>query len=181
MDKDPRGYTIVLVLVAITIMTIVGTSLLFQTDSEQKAAAARERAAIARQVAEAGLTSYALEVQPRFVPTVTLPEMDEDETGYRDHLEGIAPLFAPREVPAPPGFRATYVVWAISHVDMGVQLVVEGRLAPDHAPNNIVGRARVSATITMATEEEGYSGTIGWTPRNTGVIGGGAGHGFVGL
>lgn len=195
MSARDRGFSIILVLVSILVLTIVGTSLLFNAGSDHAAALARERSAVARQVAEVGLTTYALEVQPSFItPQVVLGATagggggdGEDEeagagktTGYSDILEGITPLIPEREVPGPPGLKATYVVWAISQVDVGVQLVVEGRIAETSAPTKVVARSRVSATITMASEDEGYSGTIGWTPRNTGVIGGG-GQGYVGL
>lgn len=193
MRARDRGFSIILVLVSILVMTIVGTSLLFNAGSDHAAALSRERAAVARQVAEVGLTTYALEVQPSFIaPQVVLgatgggegEEGDEEAppktTGYSDILEGIAPLIPEREVPGPPGLKATYVVWAIAQVDVGVQLVVEGRIAESSFPTKVVARSRVSATITMASEDEGYSGTIGWTPRNTGVIGGG-GQGYVGL
>lgn len=184
------GFSLLLVLLAVVIITLVGTTAVYTSGSDLMAAQAKQRSALARQVAEAGLNHYAAIVQPSWIPnqlpttTVVAPgeEGEEAPTGftYTDVLDGLTPFHEQVLPSAPPGFIASYAVWGGAPIDDGAQIIIEGRLAREDAPDRIVGRARISTVVVMTSGSDGYSGTIGWTPRNTGVIGGGEGEGYAG-
>lgn len=187
--SEDRGFSLILVLIALVVITLVGTTAVFVSGSDLTAAQAKQRASLARQVAEAGLNHYSAIVQPGWIPNQLpaggIPTGGEDDEApegftYVDPLDGLTPFYQHTLPTAPPGFVASYAVWGGSHIDDGAQIIIEGRLAPESDPTRIVGRARISTVVVMTSGSDGYSGTIGWTPRNTGVIGGGEGEGYAG-
>lgn len=186
--RDERGFSLIMVMISIVVITLVGTTVVYTSGADVLSANARQRAALARQVAEAGLNHYALLVQPSVIsnqlPVPTGGGGEEEETSegfvYDDLLEGITPLFEQTLPASPPGYVASYVVWGGAAIDDGVQIILEGRLAPEDDSDRIIARSRISTVVVMTSGSDGYSGTIGWTPRNTGVIGGGQGEGYAG-
>lgn len=188
-----RGFSLILVLIALVVITLVGTTAVYVSGSDLTAAQAKQRASLARQVAEAGLNHYAAIVQPSWLPNqlpspVITPGPSEGEEEeevppeftYLDPLKGLTPFHQQLLPTSPPGFIASYAVWGGAPIDDGAQIIIEGRLAHEDDPTRIVGRARISTVIVMTSGADGYSGTIGWTPRNTGVIGGGEAEGYAG-
>lgn len=187
--EGDRGFSLLLVLISLVVMAVVGTAVLYVSGADHLSARARERAALARQVAEAGLNHFAVLVQPSLV----LNQLAGAGAGagggggsgptsgeFVDILESEAPMVPPTKLrSAPPGFEATYVVWGGAPIDDGAQVIIEGRLHPIDEPEKVVARARISTVVVMTSGSDGYSGTIGWTPRNTGVLGGGEGEGYA--
>lgn len=180
------GFSLVLVMIAVIVITLVGTTVVYTSGADVLSASARQHAALARQVAEAGLNHYGLLVQPSVIPS-QIPQGLGGGGGagagfsYDDVLDGITPFFEQDLPSAPPGFSASYVVWGGAPIDDGVQIILEGRLHPADDPGGrVVARSRISTVIVMTSGSDGYSGTVGWTPRNTGVLGGGSGEGYAG-
>lgn len=183
--KNEKGFALILVMVAVVIITLVGTTVMYTAGADQLSSRARQHAALARQVAEAGLNHYGLIVQPSLVPNQlsTLVGGGGEEGGnftYSDVLEGLSPHFVQQLPSAPHGFSASYVVWGGQMIDNGVQILLEGRLHPEGDFSQVIARSRISTVIVMTSGSDGYSGTVGWTPRNTGVLGGGSGEGYAG-
>lgn len=187
--RSEGGFSLVLVMVAIVVITLVGTTVVYTSGADVAAASARQTAALARQVAEAGLNHYGLLVQPSLVPTqIVVPGGGAGGAGgggeagffYEDLLEGVAPFFEQDLPSAPPGYAASYAVWGGPAIDDGVQIILEGRLHPANDRERIIARSRISTVVVMTSGSDGYSGTMGWTPRNTGVLGGGWGEGYAG-
>lgn len=183
--EGEEGFALILVMVAVVIITLVGITVIYTSGADQLSASARQRSALARQVAEAGLNHYGLLVQPSLVPNQLESvlggggEVGEDFS-YEDILEGLTPMDVQMLPSAPHGYRASYAVWGGALIDDGVQIILEGRLHPADDMSRIVARSRISTVIVMTSGSDGYSGTVGWTPRNTGVLGGGAGEGYAG-
>src|SRR5690606_10999785 len=177
-----RGFSLILVMIAIVVITLVGTSVVYTSGADLLSAGARQRSALARQVAEAGLNHYALLGQPSLIAPVAIVGQPpgQGQFNYQDVLEGMAPIHTEVLPNAPPGHSASYVVWAGAQIDDGVQIILEGRLHPAGDTNRILARSRISTVIVMTSGTSGYSGTVGWTPRNTGVLGGGLGEGYAG-
>jgi len=181
LRRGERGFSLILVMIAIVVITLVGTTAVYTSGADLLSAGARQRAALARQVAEAGLNHYALLVQPSLInPVVIAGQPPGQGFAYQDVLETMPPLFTQVLPNAPHGYSASYVVWAGARIDDGVQLILEGRLHPVNDFNRILARSRISTIVVMASVNSGYSGTVGWTPRNTGVLGGGYGEGYAG-
>lgn len=187
--KREEGFTLILVMIAVVIITLVGTTVVYTSGADHLAARGRQHGALARQVAEAGLNHYALLVQPSLIPSQIPSVGGAGGSGgggaggafsYDDILEGVTPHHEQDLPSAPHGFTASYAVWGGAAIDDGVQVILEGRLHPLDDPERIVARSRISTVIVMTSGSDGYSGTIGWTPRNTGVLGGGSGEGYAG-
>lgn len=173
----PRGFSLVLVMLAVLVITVIATAAMRVSRSDRMAAEVRATAGLARQAAEAGLAHFGGNVQP----TLLVDQRVAAEEDFADPLAG-APLDGPIDLPAPPGFVASYVVWGGANAGFGNQVIVEGRVAKADAPNLPIARSRVSAIFAMTSGDEGYTGTIGWTPRSTGVLTpGGTAPGYSGL
>lgn len=180
--KKERGFSLILVMIAIVVITLVGTTVVYTSGADLLSAGARQRASLARQVAEAGLNHYALLVQPSLLPPANLVgNAPEEGFVYEDVLANVPPIHTQTLPSAPPGYSATYVVWPGAKIDDGAQIIIEGRLHPANDPGGqVLARSRISTVIVMTSGSDGYSGTVGWTPRNTGVLGGGDGEGYAG-
>ncbi|AKU91709.1 hypothetical protein [Vulgatibacter incomptus] len=172
---DERGFTLLLVLLALVVVTIVGTTTLYVASSDRLAAEARERSALARAAAETGLSHLLVGFQPSLVLD---QRAASGGTEFSDPLSGAPFTETPREVPAPPGLRAEYVAWGGAPAAGGAQVIVEGRIL---SGERIVARSRLSAVVVMTGDTGGY-GDIGSTAGNTGVeTTGGTSTGYSGI
>lgn len=172
-----RGFSLVLVLLAVLVITVIATAAIRVSRSDRMAAEVRATAGLARQTAEAGLAHFGGNVQPTLLQDQRVAVEEE----FADPLSG-APLAGPIELPAPPGYAASYTVWGGANAGFGNQVIVEGQISPAGEPGRVIARSRVSAIFAMTSGDEGYTGTIGWTPRSTGVLTpGGAAPGYSGL
>lgn len=165
-QRGERGFSLLLVLLAIVVVTIVGISTLYVASKDGVAAEARERAGLARVAAETGMRHLMRGFQPTLVDDQR--DLGEDGGGasgaYADVLAGAAPMVGPVPIPAPPGLTASYVAWGGASTLGGTQVIVEGRI---HAGDRIVARSRISGFITMVTGSNRY-GQYGATSGNTG-------------